>query len=163
MIAMGTSGLPRLFIADEVITFLDVTIGAQILRLFKEMNRDDGITIIIITHNMGIVGEICNRVAVMYAGQVVESCSTMDLFNEPLHPYTRGLLSAIPYVDSDVSILEEIPGTIPNLIDPPSGCRFNPRCPYATEVCKNDQPKMEDVNDGHLISCHHYREAKNAR
>ena len=158
MIATGTSSTPSLFIADEATTFLDVTIGAQILRLFQEMNRRDGTTILIITHNLGIVGEICNRVAVMYAGQVVESCATDELFEGPMHPYTVGLLSAIPRLDREMGELEEIPGTIPNLIHPPEGCRFNPRCRHAMDVCREAQPGMFEVSEGHYVSCHLFDE-----
>ena len=154
MIATGTSCKPSLFIADEATTFLDVTIGAQILRLFQQMNRDDGATILFITHNLGIIGEICNRVAVMYAGQVVESCTTEELFNSPKHPYTIGLLSAIPRLDVDMDELEEIQGTIPNLIHPPEGCRFNPRCMHAMAVCRITPPHMQEVSEGHYVSCH---------
>jgi len=154
MIGMGTSCNPSLFIADEATTFLDVTIGAQILRLFVDMNRRYGTTMLIITHNLGIVGEICDRVAVMYAGQVVETCDVDLLFNNPLHPYTNGLLQAIPRLDRDVERLKEIPGTIPNLIHPPTGCRFHPRCPQAMEICKEEPPKRVEVEPGHFISCH---------
>ena len=154
MIATGTSGRPSLFIADEATTFLDVTIGAQILRLFQEMNRVDGITIMIITHNLGIIGEICNRVAVMYAGQVAETCTTEALFEKPLHPYTVGLLASIPLLDREADELDEIPGTIPNLIRPPEGCRFHPRCSHAMEVCRRDAPAMIEVEEGHGVACH---------
>lgn len=154
MIATGTSRKPSLFIADEATTFLDVTIGAQILRLFQQMNRDEGSTILFITHNLGIIGEICNRVAVMYAGQVVESCTTEELFNSPKHPYTIGLLSAIPRLDVDMDELEEIQGTIPNLIHPPEGCRFHPRCTHAMAVCRSTQPQLQEVSPGHYVSCH---------
>jgi len=154
MIATGISSKPSLFIADEATTFLDVTIGAQILRLFQDMNHLDGTTILFITHNLGIIGEICNRVAVMYAGQVVESCTTEELFNSPRHPYTIGLLSAIPRIDVDIEELEEIPGTIPNLIHPPEGCRFNPRCKHAMDICRSSPPRMLEVSEGHYVSCH---------
>lgn len=156
MIATGTSSRPLLFIADEATTFLDVTIGAQILRLFKEMNEKDNTTILIITHNLGIIGEICNRVAIMYAGQVAESCSVEQLFKEPLHPYTKGLLSSIPRMDVNIKELKEIPGTIPNLIDPPEGCRFNPRCEQAMRICRIQQPNIVEEIPGHQVACHLY-------
>lgn len=154
MIATGTSGRPSLFIADEATTFLDVTIGAQILRLFQEMNRVDGTTIILITHNLGIISEICNRVAVMYAGQVAETCTTEALFKKPLHPYTVGLLASIPLIDREADELEEIPGTIPNLIHPPEGCRFHPRCKHVMEVCRREVPTICEVSQGHEVACH---------
>jgi peptide/nickel transport system ATP-binding protein len=156
MIATGTSSSPSLFIADEATTFLDVTIGAQILRLFREMNEKDKTSMLIITHNLGIVGEICNRVAVMYAGQVAEECFVEQLFQTPLHPYTRGLLASIPRMDLDVKELQEISGTIPNLINPPEGCRFNPRCEYAMNVCKFQQPDLVEIEPGHSVACHLY-------
>lgn len=154
MIGMGTSSRPSLFIADEATTFLDVTIGAQILRLFVDLNKREGITIMIITHNLGIVGEICNRVSVMYAGQVVETCTVDCLFNNPMHPYTIGLIEAIPGMESEKDQLTDIPGTIPNLIEPPSGCRFNPRCTKATSICREMAPEMVEVEPGHFVSCH---------
>jgi len=161
MIATGTSSKPSLFIADEATTFLDVTIGAQILRLFQDMNHNDGTTILFITHNLGIIGEICNRVAVMYAGQVVESCTTEELFNSARHPYTIGLLSAIPRIDIDVEELEEIPGTIPNLIHPPEGCRYNPRCKHAMEICRSTPPSIFEVSEEHYVSCHLFNKETN--
>jgi len=154
MIGMGASCKPSLFIADEASTFLDVTIGARILRLFVEMNRRDGTSLLIITHNLGIIGKVCNRVAVMYAGQVAEMCTVKSLFDNPLHPYTIGLLEAIPRLDLNVDRLKEIPGSIPNLIHPPSGCRFNPRCSRSIEVCRREVPKMIEVEQEHFVSCH---------
>ncbi|MCW3978506.1 MAG: ABC transporter ATP-binding protein [Candidatus Bathyarchaeota archaeon] len=154
MIGMGTSSRPSLFIADEATTFLDVTIGAQILRLFVQMNREEGTAMLIITHNLGIVGEICDRVAVMYAGQVAEVCTVDQLFDNPMHPYTAGLLQAVPRLDRDAARLTEIQGTIPNLIYPPGGCRFNPRCEKAGEGCGALAPKMAEVVPGHLVACH---------
>jgi peptide/nickel transport system ATP-binding protein len=156
MIATGTSSKPSLFIADEATTFLDVTIGAQILRLFKEMNQTDNTTILIITHNLGIIGEICNRVGVMYAGQIAETCSVEELFQNPLHPYTKGLLASIPRIDTEVKELKEIPGTIPNLIHPPEGCRFHPRCENAMEICRTEKPKTVELFPDHYVSCHLY-------
>lgn len=158
MIGMGTACKPSLFIADEATTFLDVTIGAQILRLFVDLNRREGITILIITHNLGIVGEICDRVSVMYAGQVVETCTVEQLFNNPLHPYTVGLMQAIPRIDMEVGNLKDVPGTIPNLIDPPSGCRFNPRCPKVMNICQDEAPKMVEAERDHFVACYLFEE-----
>lgn len=156
MIGMGTACKPSLFIADEATTFLDVTIGAQILRLFVDLNRREGITILLITHNLGIIGEICDRVSVMYAGQVAETCTVDCLFNNPLHPYTIGLIEAIPGMESEKQQLKDIAGAIPNLIEPPSGCRFSPRCPRATSTCTETTPNMVEVEPGHFVSCHQF-------
>ena len=154
MIGMGASCRPSLFIADEATTFLDVTIGAQILRLFEDMNRREGTSLLIITHNLGIVGEICDRVAVMYAGQVVETCTVEALFENPLHPYTIGLLEAIPRLDREADRLKEIQGSIPDLIQPPSGCRFNPRCGRSMEICRREAPRMVEVEREHSVACY---------
>jgi peptide/nickel transport system ATP-binding protein len=158
MIGMGMACKPSLFIADEATTFLDVTIGAQILRLFVDLNKREGITILIITHNLGIVGEICDKVSVMYAGQLAETCTVEQLFNNPLHPYTAGLLQAIPRIDAEAGDLKDVPGTIPNLIDPPSGCRFNPRCPRAMDLCQDEAPKMVEVERDHFVACYLFEE-----
>jgi len=156
MIGMGTACKPSLFIADEATTFLDVTIGAQILRLFLDLNKTESIAMLIITHNMGIVGEICDRVSVMYAGQVVETCTAERLFNNPLHPYTVDLLQAIPSLEVSTMSLKDIPGTIPDLINPPEGCRFQPRCRMLSQACKPETPKLVEVEKDHSVACHLY-------
>jgi peptide/nickel transport system ATP-binding protein len=156
MIAMALACRPRLLIADEPTTALDVTIQAQILKLMHDLQEETGTAILMITHNLGVVAEICDRVGVMYAGTMAEVGPTMDVFKEPLHPYTQGLMNLIPKVNVEVHWLETIEGTVPNLIKPPSGCRFHPRCPYAMEICKREKPISIEVRPNHLVSCHLY-------
>ena len=156
MIAMALACKPQLLIADEPTTALDVTIQAQILKLMRELQEETGTSILMITHNLGVVAEVCDRVGVMYAGTIAEIGPKMDIFKEPLHPYTQGLMNSIPKVTMDMTRLETIEGTVPNLTKPPSGCRFNPRCPYAMEKCKEIKPQMVEVRPGHFTACHLY-------
>ncbi|WP_448521563.1 ABC transporter ATP-binding protein [Pseudothermotoga sp.] len=152
MIAMALLCNPKLLIADEATTALDVTIQAQILGLIKRMNEQLKLSVLIITHNFGIVAQICDKVAVMYAGYVVEIADIKEIFARPRHPYTRGLLSAIPPIDRKVERLKIIEGSVPNLIEPPSGCRFHPRCErFVPGVCDVEAPKL--VGDGHMVAC----------
>ncbi|MDW5563706.1 MAG: ATP-binding cassette domain-containing protein [Methanomassiliicoccus sp.] len=160
MIAMALACKPQLLIADEPTTALDVTIQAQILKLMRELQKDTGTTILMITHNLGIIAEICDRVGVMYAGSIVELTSNQEIFKEPLHPYTQGLLSAIPRIDQELPRLEIIEGSVPNLSKPPTGCRFHPRCPYAMAICSREKPAMMDIKPGHSVACHLYTEVK---
>jgi len=156
MIAMALSCNPDLLIADEATTSLDVTIQAQILLLINDLKKRLGSSIMLITHDLGVVAEMCDRVIVMYAGVIVEEAYTKDLFKHPLHPYTAGLLSSIPRLDIDANRLEIIPGSVPNLIDPPKGCRFHPRCKYAMVICKGEKPPMIEVSPGHRVACYIY-------
>jgi len=147
---------PQLLFADEPTTNLDVTIQAQILALLKDLQRNLGMTLVMITHDMGIVADMCEWVVVLYAGNVMEIGSIDKIFEEP-HPYTEALLKSVPRLD-ETRKLTSIPGNIPNLINPPTGCRFHPRCPYAIEICNEKKPPLEDVGDGHLISCYRWKE-----
>jgi len=156
-LARALAGDPNLLIADEPTTNLDVTIQAQILELLKDLNRSQGMTVILITHDMGIVAETTKSVVVVYAGRLCESGDTRSLFRKPLHPYMAALLSTVPRLDVRRE-LEVIPGNIPNLIEPPSGCRFHPRCKYAKEICKKVTPPIETVDNRRLIACHRWRE-----
>jgi peptide/nickel transport system ATP-binding protein len=156
MIAMALACKPQLLIADEPTTALDVTIQAQILKLMKDLQEETGTSILLITHNLGVVAEVCDRVGVMYAGTVAEIGPMMEIFKEPLHPYTQGLMDSIPRVATDTARLETIKGSVPNLTDPPSGCRFNPRCPYVMENCSKIKPPMVEVRPGHFTACHLY-------
>jgi oligopeptide/dipeptide ABC transporter ATP-binding protein len=156
MIAMALSCKPDLLIADEATTSLDVTIQAQILNLLNDLKKKLGSSVLMITHDLGIVAEMCDRVIVMYAGVVVEEAETKELFRNPLHPYTVGLLSAIPRLDQDVDKLEIIPGSVPNLIYPPPGCRFHPRCKFGMIMCKDERPSMIEVAQGHKVACYVY-------
>jgi oligopeptide/dipeptide ABC transporter ATP-binding protein len=153
MIAMGLTTSPSLLIADEPTTALDVTIQAQILDLLRNLNRDSGMATILITHNLGVVAGICDRVIVMYAGRVVEQGRTEDVFAHPEHPYTWSLLHSIPRLDAaDREPLRVIEGSPPDMMRLPSGCKFQPRCPFAVERCARDEPELGDVR-GHLARC----------
>jgi peptide/nickel transport system ATP-binding protein len=156
MIAMALSCNPKLVIADEPTTALDVTIQAQILDLLGEMKSRFGMAIMLITHAMGVVAETAQRVVVMYAGRVVEEASVEQLFAHPLHPYTQGLIRSIPRIDSSQGKkqrLEAIGGMVPSLIDPPPGCRFAPRCKFARPACTEAVPELRAVEDGHKVAC----------
>lgn len=154
MIAMALSCNPQLLIADEPTTALDVTIQAQILELMKDMRQKFHSAILLITHDLGVVAEMTDRVAVMYAGKVVEEASTKDLFRRPLHPYTTGLMESIPRVDTPAGTrLHVIDGVVPNLLRLPSGCAFAPRCPKAMDVCRVEEPRLAEVEPGRQVSC----------
>jgi oligopeptide/dipeptide ABC transporter ATP-binding protein len=156
MIAMAISCNPSLLIADEPTTALDVTIQAQILEIMKTIKRQFGTSILLITHNLGVIAEMADRVAVMYAGNVVEYTDAQTLFSQPKHPYTVGLLNCYPEVDGPRKKLESIEGVVPDLINPPSGCRFHPRCKFAMPMCGEREPRLLPITDGHLVSCHLY-------
>lgn len=143
MIAMAVACRPRVLIADEPTTALDVTVQAQILDLMKELQREFGTAILLITHDLGVVAETCNRVAVMYAGRIVEMAPVAALFDRPLHPYTEGLLHSLPYAARPRERLRAIRGSVPNLARLPSGCAFHPRCPYADALCARNVPRLE--------------------
>jgi oligopeptide/dipeptide ABC transporter ATP-binding protein len=162
MIAMALACEPELLIADEPTTALDVTIQAQILDLMRNLRDETGTAIVLITHDLGVVAEMCDRVAVMYAGEIVEQTDVTSLFREPLHPYTRGLIGSIPVVGQVKDELAVIPGNVPNLIDLPKGCRFAPRCltrveedvPYALDV----HPDLHPLRPGHDVRCWRYHD-----
>ncbi len=159
MIAMALAANPKLLIADEPTTALDVTTQAQILELIKELNTVTGSSVLFITHDLAVIAEMCDRVGVMYAGNLVEETSVKEIFHDPKHPYTMGLMRAIPRADRKRSAdqkLESIPGTVPNLITPPSGCRFHPRCKFAMDVCSEKKPKLVEVEKGHKVACFLY-------
>jgi peptide/nickel transport system ATP-binding protein len=156
MIAMALSADPDILLADEPTTALDVTIQAQILELLGALRRRVGTAILLITHDLAVVAEVADRVCVMYAGQIVEQGPVRELFRRPLHPYTQGLLASVPRVDQPGKDLRTISGSVPNLIDPPTGCRFHPRCPHAMPVCRVDRPPMTDEGAGHTVACYLY-------
>jgi oligopeptide/dipeptide ABC transporter ATP-binding protein len=162
MIAMALAAGPELLIADEPTTALDVTIQAQIIDLMREIRNDLGTSIIVITHDLGIVAEIADRVAVMYAGEIVEEADTKTLFADPKHPYTKGLIGSIPLAGDRREWLDVIPGRVPNLIDLPGGCRFAPRCRAREEagltMCTEQRPELTGVNDEHTVRCFLYQE-----
>ncbi len=154
LIAIALSCNPQLLIADEPTTALDVTIQAQILKLMRELKSDIGSSVLLITHNLGVVAETCDRVGVMYAGTIVEMASAHEIFKEPLHPYTRGLMESIPSVTVEKDRLAMIHGNVPNLIHPPAGCRFHPRCPLAAQVCQETVPEVRELAPQHFVACH---------
>jgi oligopeptide/dipeptide ABC transporter ATP-binding protein len=163
MISMGLSCNPLLLIADEPTTALDVTIQAQILELIKNLRTKFNTSILLITHDLGVIAETCDRVAVMYSGNIVENAKTSELFANPLHPYTKGLMAAIPSVDKKDEELKTIRGMVPNLIYPPSGCRFHPRCDDRLEICDVIKPRLIEIRKDKFIACHlHDPEYKNS-
>jgi peptide/nickel transport system ATP-binding protein len=153
MIAMALACDPRLLIADEPTTALDVTLQAQILDLMRELKAESGAAIILITHDLGVVAEVCDEVAVMYAGEIVERASVDELFANPQHPYTVGLLGSIPRLDHRTAHLATIEGMVPNMADPPKGCRFAERCPFVEEACTAEPPPLSQVSSGHWSRC----------
>jgi oligopeptide/dipeptide ABC transporter ATP-binding protein len=156
-IARAIASGPSLLFADEPTTNLDVTVQAQVIELLKDLRKKRKMSLVMITHDMGIVAEMTQRVQVLYAGMVAEVAETHSLFTKPKHPYTEALLHAVPRIDQR-KVLNIIPGNIPNLIDPPSGCRFHPRCLYAKDTCRQKVPPLEVTDDGHLAACHFWRE-----
>ena len=157
MIAMALACKPKLLIADEPTTALDVTIQAQILDLLNDLKSQLGMSIMLITHAMGVVAETAQRVVVMYAGRVVEEATVDQLFASPAHPYTQGLIRSIPRIDFDSTLkqrLEAIPGSVPKLINPTTGCRFAPRCQHASDRCTQEMPELRDIASGHKVACH---------
>ena len=158
-IARALSCEPRLLFADEPTTNLDVTIQAQVLELLKQLQKELGMAMVMITHDMGIIADMTERVTVLYAGKVMEIADTKSIFTDPKHPYTEALLKAVPSV-AQTRTLEVIPGNIPNLIEPPTGCVFHPRCKYAKEICMKEVPILEKTGEGHYVACHRWREIK---
>jgi peptide/nickel transport system ATP-binding protein len=156
MIAMALVRRPKLLLADEITTALDVTVQAQILQLLQELKRTIDTSVLLITHDLAVVAEVCDRVAVMYAGNVVEVASVEELFRNPLHPYTKGLLASVPRVDVTFEEQRSIQGSVPDLIYPPTGCRFHPRCPNAFDKCPAAKPTLIEISPGHLVSCFLY-------
>jgi oligopeptide/dipeptide ABC transporter, ATP-binding protein, C-terminal domain len=159
MIAMALSCRPRLLIADEPTTALDVTIQAQILELINQLKHELDMGVILITHDLGVVAEVCSRVAVLYLGQVIEEAPVERLFEQPLHPYTKDLMQSIPRLDGErKKKLYAIRGIVPSLDRIPKGCRFAPRCPFADEKCRNQNPELETAGRGHKVRCWRYQE-----
>jgi len=163
MIAMALACVPEVLIADEPTTALDVTIQAQILDLMRDMRREMGTAVILITHDLGVVAEMAERVAVMYAGEIVEQTDVNSLFDQPLHPYTQGLIGSIPILGEIKDKLDVIPGSVPNLVNLPPGCRFAPRCQarmkHALTICTDQKPELDEVQQGHLVRCWLYQNA----
>ena len=154
MIAMALLCRPRLLIADEPTTALDVTIAAQILALLRRLQQEEGFSVLLITHDLGVVRRVCDRVAVLYAGRVVETATTAALFAAPQHPYTRGLLAAVPRTSATAGPLRTIPGSVPVDLSAITGCAFAPRCPLVIDRCRTEDPALLDVASGHAAACH---------
>ncbi len=154
MIAMAMICRPKLLIADEPTTALDVTVEAQILELMKHLRDEIGTSIILISHNLGVVAELCDYVHVMYAGRIVEQAETFELFDNPRHPYTVGLMNAVDSLEKKQPVLDTIHGTVPNLLNLPQGCSFAPRCPVSCDKCHMAVPELHQVAHGHLVGCH---------
>ncbi|MDR9770570.1 ABC transporter ATP-binding protein [Acetomicrobium sp.] len=158
MIAMALAVKPKLLIADEPTSALDVTIQAQILQLLDELVRVGRNAVILITHDLGIASEFCDRITVMYAGNAIEISSSEEIFEEPLHPYTKGLIDSIPIIGAS-KVLSGIPGSVPDLIAPPPGCRFHPRCDFCFDKCRVELPDLKEVKPGHFVACHLYSDS----
>ena len=154
MIAMALSCNPTLLIADEPTTALDVTIQAQILRLINDLKNKFGASVMLITHDLGVIAEMCDNVVVMYAGNIVEYTDVYTLFNNPLHPYTKGLIKSMPRMNVEAEHLDAIPGMVPNLLDLPSGCPFHPRCNLSFKKCVEEMPELIEIENSHLVRCH---------
>jgi len=160
MSAMALANSPDLIIADEPTTSLDVTIQAQIMELFKDLARKLNVAILLITHDMGLIAEVCDRVSVMYAGRILETSDVFSLFQNPRHPYTRGLIDSIPRLDIDDKALTSIPGRVPNPLEPNPGCVFQPRCRFADEACSLGVPELFPVDDGIQVACYRVQQGK---
>lgn len=158
MIAMMLACKSNLLIADEPTTALDVSIQAQFLKVLEELQSEMDLSMLYITHDMAVISEICDKVTVMYAGQIVESAEIRRIFKNPKHPYTRGLIKSVPGIKLNIDEFDTIPGTVPRLINPPKGCRFHPRCEYAEEICKKEKPEQRQVKGNHTVACHFWEE-----
>ncbi|MDO5725971.1 MAG: ABC transporter ATP-binding protein [Tissierellia bacterium] len=154
MIAMGLSSKPKVLIADEPTTALDVTIQAQVLELMLELKKTNKVGILLITHDLGVVAEMCDRVIVMYCGRIVESAEVLELFENPLHPYTRGLIASVPKIGQSEEELHYIRGRVPDLSQLPKGCKFAPRCDYAIDKCLNEEPILRKLGEQREVRCH---------
>jgi len=154
IIAMALSCNPNLVIADEPVTALDVIVQAQILELIRNLRENLGLSMIMITHDLSVIADTCNKTAIMYAGKIVEMADSIAIFKQPEHPYTQGLIANFPSIIGEKKKFIPIFGSPPNLISPPNGCRFHPRCPYVKEVCRKEEPEVVEVERGHFVACH---------
>lgn len=157
MLAMALATNPELLIADEPSTALDVIVQAQVLKLIRELREKLKLSLILITHDLSIITETCDKVAIMYAGRIVELGSVSEVYKEKLHPYARGLVSAFPSINAPKTRMKSIPGSPPDLLSPPPGCRFHPRCEFAMDVCKKKEPQLIEVKKGHLVACYLFK------
>jgi peptide/nickel transport system ATP-binding protein len=158
MIAMALACNPSILIADEPGTALDVIVQAQVLKLMTELRKRLDLAMIMISHDLSIISETCDKLAIMYAGKLVELGDVITMFKKPMHPYTQGLIAAFPGIYAPKQEMKALPGSPPNLLNPPSGCRFSPRCPHAMSICKEKTPKLKEVSKGHFVSCYLVKE-----
>lgn len=154
MVAIATACNPRLLIMDEPVTGLDVIVQRQLLTLTNDLRAKMHLPIIFITHDLSVIAETCDRVAVMYAGKIVEQGSAVSLYKDPMHPYSKALINSYPSIKGEKRELKSIPGAPPRLINPPAGCRFHPRCEYAMDICRTEEPPLKNRNNGRLVACH---------
>jgi len=154
MIAMALACNPAVLIADEPGTALDVIVQAQVLKLMNELRKKLNLAMIMITHDLSIISEVCDKLAIMYAGRLVEVGDIFSMFKNPLHPYTQGLIAAFPGIYAPKQEMKALPGSPPNLLNPPKGCRFAPRCPYVMDICKKKTPQLKEASKSHLVACH---------
>ena len=159
MISLALALRAKLVIADEPTTSLDVIVEAKFLDLLRELQKEFGLTILLITHNIGVVAEVADRVAVMYAAKMAEVGTAREVFADPKHPYTQGLLKSVPNIELDGGDLYKMGGEPPSLLHPPAGCRFHPRCPFVMDICSREEPVFEPVDGDHIVSCWLYRKA----
>jgi peptide/nickel transport system ATP-binding protein len=157
MIAMALACNPAVLIADEPGTALDVIVQAQVLKLMSELRKRLNLAIVMISHDLSIISETCDKLAIMYAGKIVELGDIYSMFKESLHPYTQGLIGAFPNIKEEKRKMYSIPGSPPNLLNPPTGCRFHPRCKYAMDICKKEEPQFKEASKGHHVACFLYR------
>jgi len=155
-IAMALSNNPDIVILDEPTTALDVIVQANIMNLLRDLKSKLNMTMILVTHDLSIIADLCNKVIIYYAGKIAEMGSSLSVYSKPLHPYTQGLLASFPNIRAKRQKLSYIPGTPPNLINPPKGCRFHPRCPFAFERCRVEEPQLREIEPGHYVACHLY-------
>jgi peptide/nickel transport system ATP-binding protein len=156
LIALSLVSNPDIIMADEPVTALDVIVQSQVLKSVKELKDKLGLSMIMITHDLSVIAEVCDNTAIMYAGKLVEFGGNREIFKEPLHPYTTALLSAFPSLTGPKMELREIKGAPPDLLDPPSGCRFHPRCPKVMDICKKEVPEYSESGKGRFVACHLY-------
>ena len=154
MIAMALACNPKLVIADEPITALDVIVQRQVLTTIKDLQKKLNLSMILITHDLSVIAQTCDRVAIMYAGKIVEQADVTSIFQRPIHPYTKALIRSFPSIRGSKRSLTSIPGAPPNLLNPPTGCRFHPRCPCSTPICRKEEPMLVEAEKGHLVACH---------
>jgi oligopeptide/dipeptide ABC transporter ATP-binding protein len=163
MIAMALACYPQLLIADEPTTALDVIVSAQVMDLIKDLRNQLDLSMLLITHDISVIAQTCDELAIMYAGKLVEKTDVKTIFESPLHPYSHALIRAFPTIKGDRQKLEGIAGNPSDLIDPPPGCRFAPRCPFAKDRCSQDEPPLEEVAEDHFVACHFWEDIRETR